>query len=119
MGLELVAEAPAAGSAEQWMIPFHVSFDLDTIALMPVGDELVGRIVLYVGARDEEGRSSEVQRQEHEIRLPKDEYMAAGKERFGLDFRLLLAEGRQRVAVGLMDPITRQAAYDRLIISVP
>ncbi|MEE4273774.1 MAG: VWA domain-containing protein [Thermoanaerobaculales bacterium] len=119
MGLELTAEAPAAGSGEQWMIPFHVSFDLNTIALMPVGDELIGRVVLYVGARDEDGRSSEVQRQEHEIRLPKDDYLAAGKERFGLDFRLLLTEGRQRIAVGLMDPITRQAAYDRLVLGVP
>jgi hypothetical protein len=119
MGLDLTADAILPGSQTQWIAPMHLSLDLTTIALLPVGDELVGRIVVFVGARDEEGRNSEVQRQEHEIRLPKAEYLASGKERFGFDFRLILSEGRHRVSVGVLDPITRQAAYDRTVVSVP
>lgn len=119
MGLELTAAEAIAGSGTQWLAPIHLSIDLKTIALMPVGDELVGRVVVFVGARDEEGRNSEVQRQEHEISLPKAEYLAAGRERFGIDFRLLMTEGRHRVSVGVMDPITRQASYQRMVVSVP
>ena len=119
MGLELTAAAPLPGSDTQWLVPMHFSIDLDTIALLSVGDELVGRVVVFIGARDDEGRNSEVQRQEHEIRLPRAEYLAAGRERFGFDFRLLLEEGRHRVSVGAMDPITRQASYERMVVSVP
>ncbi len=119
MGLELTAAASIPGSGTQWLAPLHLSIDLEKIALLPMGDELVGRIVVFVGARDEEGRNSEVQRQEHEIRLPKDEYLVAGRERFGIDFRLIMEEGRHRVSVGVMDPITRQASYERLVVSVP
>jgi len=119
MGLELTAAEAIPGSGTQWLAPIHLSIDLKTIALMPVGDELVGRVVVFVGARDEEGRNSEVQRQEHEISLPKAEYLAAGRERFGIDFRLLMTEGRHRVSVGVMDPITRQASYQRMVVSVP
>jgi len=119
MGLELTAAAALPGSGTQWIAPMHLSLDLSKIALIPVGEELLGRIVVFVGARDEEGRNSEVQRQEHEIRLPKAEYLAAGKERFGFDFRLLLSEGRHRISVGVLDPITRQASYERTVVSVP
>ena len=119
MGLELTAAEAVPGSGTQWLAPIHLSIDLKTIALMPVGDELVGRVVVFVGARDDEGRNSEVQRQEHEISLPKAEYLAAGRERFGIDFRLLMTEGRHRVSVGVMDPITRQASYQRMVVSVP
>ncbi len=119
MGLELTAATALPGSGTRWIVPMHLSLDLSKIALIPLGEELLGRIVVFVGARDEEGRNSEVQRQEHEIRLPKAEYLAAGKERFGFDFRLLLSEGRHRVSVGVLDPITRQASYERTVVSVP
>jgi len=119
MGLELTAAAALPGSGTQWLVPMHLSIDLVKIALLPLGDELVGRVVVYIGARDDEGRNTEVQRQEHEIKLPRAEYLAAGRERFGVDFRLILEEGRHRVSVGVMDPITRQASYERVVVSVP
>jgi VWFA-related protein len=119
MDIELTADAAVPGSTTQWVVPMHLSIDLATIALLPVGDDLQGRVVVFIGARDEDGRNSEVQRQEHEINLPRAEYLAAGRERFGIDFRLILEAGRNRVSVGVMDPITRQASYEHLTVGVP
>lgn len=119
MGLELSAATPTAGSDTQWMVPMHLSIDLSKVALLTLGDDLIGRIVVFIGARDEEGRNTEVQQQEHEISLPRAEYLAAGRERFGIDFRLLLEEGRHRISVGVMDPITRQDSYEKIVVSVP
>jgi hypothetical protein len=119
MGLELTAGPPQPGSEARHIVPLHLSLDLGTIALLPFGEELTGRIVVFVGARDDEGRNSEVQRQEHEIRLPKEEYLADDRERFGLDFRLLLTGGRHTLVVGVMDPITRQASYTRTSVTLP
>ena len=119
MGLELSGATPVAGSQTQWMVPMHLSIDLSKVALLTLGDDLVGRVVVFIGARDEEGRNTEVQRQEHEISVPRQEYLAAGRERFGIDFRLLLEEGRHRISVGVMDPITRQDSYEKIVVSVP
>jgi VWFA-related protein len=119
MGLELEAAEAQAGSVTQWVVPMRLDFDLATIALLPEGDELVGRLLLFFGARDDDGRSSEVQRQQREIRMSRDEYEAAPDRRIGLDFRLILGEGRHRVSVGLMDEITRQASYESTSVTVP
>ena len=118
MGLELTVDPVLPGAGDQQLVPVHLSIDLRTVALMPFGDELVGQLVVFIGARDDEGRNSEVQRQQHEIRLPRDDYLAAGRERFGIDFRLLLTGGRHRIAVGVLDPITRQASYARRVVRV-
>ncbi len=109
--------SPAA--ADRWSVPLHLSFPLQTIALVPQGEEYLGQVVLFLGARDMAGRSSEMQRQEHEIRIPAEQYQAATEQRFGIDFQLLLREGQHRVSVGLMDRVTRQAAYDRIVVTVP
>ena len=119
MELTLDAGSRAPVSEDRWTVPLHVSFPLSRIALVREGDDYVGRLVLFLGARDVDGRQSEMQRQEHEVRVPADQYEQARERRFGIDVQLLLGAGQQRIAVGLMDQLTRQAAYDRVVVSVP
>jgi hypothetical protein len=108
---------PASG--EHWLVPVHISFPLRSVALIPEGEDYVGRVVLFVGARDVDGKESDVQRQEHEIRVPAAEYEVAARQRFAVDLQLLMAEGKHRVSVGMLDPVTRQASYHRLAITNP
>jgi hypothetical protein len=119
MALELAAGESAPGSGSQWLVPVHLSVPLDKLVLVPEGDELVARMVVFLGSRDEAGRSSEVQRQEHELRVPAAELEAARSRRYGLDVRLILDEGRQRLSVGVLDPISRQASYTTAVVTVP
>jgi hypothetical protein len=84
-----------------------------------VGEDYVGRVVLFIGAQDLKGRSSEMQRQEHEIRIPAADYETAVRQRFGIDLTLLLDEGHQKIAVGLMDQLTRRASYEQSVVAVP
>lgn len=119
MELEMASGAPAPVSQDRWTVPFHLSFPLERIALLPSGDDYVGQIVLFVGARDDDGRSSEIQRQEHEIRVPLEAWEEARGQRFGIDLRLLLEEGTHRVVVGVLDRLTRQASYEGIGLTVP
>jgi hypothetical protein len=57
-------------------------------------------------------------RQEHEVRIPLDEYEAAQKERFVIRVRLLMEEDSYRVSVGMMDQLTRQASYRTFATSI-
>ena len=119
MDLNLTAGSRVPASADRWTAPLRLSFPLSRVALVPEGGDYVGRLVLFVGARQVDGRQSDMQRQEHEIRIPAAELDTAVEQRFGIDLQLLMGAGQHRVGVGVLDVVTRQASYERLIVSVP
>ncbi len=121
IGVRVERGTPAPATAERWTVPLHISFPIANVALIPEGEDYVGRVLLFVAARDTEGRQSDIQRQEHEVRIPAADYEVAQEQRFGIDVSLLMEPGSYRVAVGLMDQITRQAAYqtERFALTEP
>jgi hypothetical protein len=119
MGLELTAGAPRPAAAERWVLPLELSFPISSVALLPEGDEYVGRVVVFLANRNLGGRQSDVQRREFEIRMPAADYETRRDERFTASFDLLMEKGSHRVVAGLLDPVTRQASYARLVGQVP
>ena len=93
-----------------------MTFPIDRVALLPEGDDYVARVVLYVGARDEAGRESDLQRQEHEVRVPANLYEEKAASRHTLELSLFMAKGRHRVSVGLLDPVTRRSSFKRVTL---
>jgi len=118
MQIDVTAGSAAPASSDQWTVPIHVSFPLRKIAMFPEGEDYVGRVVLFVAARDHKGDQSDLQRQEHEVRIPAKDYEEAKRQRFGIDLNLLMKKGGYNVSVGLMDQVTRQASYKRITFYV-
>ncbi len=118
MFVEVTSGTPAPATSDRWTVPFHISFPLRKVAMLPEGEDQVGRVVLFVAARDIKGRQSDLQRQEHEIRIPATEWEEARRERFGIDVNLLMESGTYNVAVGLMDVVTREASYTKTLVRV-
>ena len=117
MGIIIDQENPIPAMGERWTVPITISVPMSSLALLPAGDELVGHIVLVAGARDDEGGQSDVQREEHEIKIPADADLS--ERRWTLDSRFLMAEGKHRIVVGILDQITRKASYAVLNLRVP
>jgi VWFA-related protein len=109
-------KAPALG--DRWTVPLHVSFPLDKVALLPQGEDYVGRVTLYIAARDDDGKQSDMVRQEHDVRIPAADYEDAKDKRFGISAALLMETGSYRVVVGVMDRVTRQASYSTMRTAV-
>jgi len=118
MGIECQTSAPAPASEDRWTVPFELSFPIEMVALMPFGDDYVGQVVLYIAARDSKGKQSDLVRQQHEVRIPANDYETARKSRFTITANLLMEEGSYRVAVGLLDQLTRQASYTTVSTAV-
>ena len=116
--IDFTAGEPAPATGDRWSVPVHISFPIDTVALLPQGEDYVGRLVLFVAARDAKGKQSDMVRQEHEVRVPAADYEEALSKRFGIYSSLLMEPGSYRVSVGVMDQITRQASYQTLRTSV-
>jgi len=118
MGLEVEAGTPAAATSDRWLLPAHLSFPLSSIALLPEGDDFVARIVLFIAARDTDGKRSDLVRQMHEIRVPAASYEEAQGKNFGIDTQLLMEAGRYKIAIAVLDPLTRQVSYRTISTAV-
>jgi VWFA-related protein len=117
MDLQVEPGTPTPASEKRWLLPAHLTFPLSNVALLPEGEDLVARIVLFVAARDADGKQSDLVRQTHEIRIPAAQYQEARGKRYGVDTTLLMESGRYKVSMALLDPLTRQVSYTT--ISVP
>jgi VWFA-related protein len=110
---------PTPADKDRWILPLEVRIPLRSIALIPELDEYVGQIMLVVAAQDKKGRQSDLQRREHEIRMPAADYETRRGDHIVVELDLLMNEGFYRVAVGVMDRITRQSSYQSLNTQVP
>jgi len=111
LGITLETGDQAPASADRWTVPFKLSFPLANIALLPEGSDYIGRVTLFVAARDTKGKQSDLVRQEHEVRVAAADYEEAQRSRFAIKASLLMEAGSFKVSVGLLDQMTRQAAY--------
>ncbi len=111
--MEIMVEIGSQGPAGEtrWMVPFQLSFPLRKVALLPMGDDYVGNVVMFLAARSTNGDRSDVVRQNHEIRVKAADYEAAQLRRYTISASLLMEEGTYSVAVGLLDPVTRAASF--------
>ena len=116
--LDVVTGTPAPASAKRWLLPTHISFPIGNVAMLPEGDDFVARVVLFIAARDTEGKRSDLVRQEHEVRVPADSYEEARGKNFGIDTQLLMEPGRYKLSVAILDPLTRQDSYETVTVSV-
>jgi VWFA-related protein len=111
LGIELATGVPAPAENERWTLPVEIRIPLDKVALIPEGDSLIGYLMVYYAARDDEGKQSDLQRTEHPIRMPASQYEKARKQFFTVTAGLLLEPGRYRISVGVRDELTNQAGY--------
>lgn len=109
--IELTTGTPSPASKERSILPIEVSFPLKQLALLPEGDDYVGRAVLFVAARDREGGQSDLVRQQHEVRVAAEDYPNLEDSRWTISASLLMDPGVYTVSVGLMDQVTRQASF--------
>jgi VWFA-related protein len=116
--VELTTGEAAPASADRWMLPVSIWFPIESLALLPEGEDLVGRAVLFIAARDTEGKQSDLVRQVHDVRLPAADYETVQGEGWRIDTRLLTASGSYTIAIGLMDQITRQASVVTMKTSI-
>ena len=100
------------------MVPFKLSFPLRRVALLPTGEDYVGNVTLFLAARKTTGDRSDVVRQNHEIRVKAADYDAAQLKRYTISANLLMEEGSHNVAVGILDPVTRNASFTTTKVTV-
>jgi len=112
LGVELTSGNPTPASGGRWLLPVEVRVPWHQVALIPDGDDLVGYLMVYYAARDNDGQQSDLQRSEHVVRIPMLESVRGNApSHVIITSSLLLEEGRYRLSVGVRDQLTNQAGY--------
>ena len=111
LGIELKAGAPAPSENNRWTLPVEVKVPVDKIALIPDGDDLIGFLMVYYAARDDEGKQSDLQHTEHPVRIPSSDYQSVRRDQITISTSLLVDPGIYRISVGVRDELTNQAGY--------
>ena len=118
MGIRIEPDAPKPSTGEQVIVPVTISFPLRKVALLPEGEDYVGRVVLFVASRDAKGKRSDLTREDFEVRIPSSAYDAIKESDFSISANLLMERRNYRVSVGLFDELTRRASYEIVNINV-
>jgi VWFA-related protein len=119
MGVEATVDAAKPAHEGRWLLPLRVAFPTESVALLPQGERLTGKVEVFVSLRGVDGKQADLLRHEQPIDIPRTEYEGRAQRDISVDLQLLVEPGRYRVAVGLFDPLTRQASYQVLSASTP
>ncbi|HXO20101.1 MAG TPA: VWA domain-containing protein [Thermoanaerobaculia bacterium] len=116
LGVAIDFEQERPGPEGQVEVSALVKFPLAKLVLLPQETVHEGRVRLFVGARDERGRTSPIVEVAVPIRIPNENLLAALGQTVGTRVTLRLRPGEQRVAVALRDELgktdsTVTAAY--------
>ena len=119
MGIEVELGAASTATEDKWLVPVTVTCPMSSLALVPRGEEAVGEATVFVAVRDRDGRQSDLQRQNHELRLPVADYDLLKNRHFTFTMDLLMVKGVFTVAVGLLDQVSHEASYAVVHRKVP
>jgi len=117
MGVTIERLNTVPANSDLWTVPVRISVPMSRLALLPIGDQLVGHVALVAGARDADGKRADVQHEEHEVAVPADTDIT--DRRWTLESRFLMGAGKHRVVVGLLDRVTHKTSYVTLNFTVP
>ena len=96
-----------AEQKEGLLVPVMVKVPLGKLVLVPQDEVHVGRIGIFICAKDSKGRPSPVQSIDVPIRIPNDQLLTALGQVAGYRMTLLMRPEEHSVAVGVRDELGR------------
>lgn len=114
LGIEVTTGKPAPTSNRYWTLPVEIRIPIKNLALVPSGQQYVGSIMVYYAARDDEGKQSDLQRRQHDVSIPQEDYERAQHQYYTVSASLLLEPGTYRISVGVRDVLTNQAGFSAI-----
>ncbi|HTQ79408.1 MAG TPA: VWA domain-containing protein, partial [Thermoanaerobaculia bacterium] len=104
-GVSLAVEGESKDKKGQYQVTVLVKLPMEKLVLLPRGGAHEGRVRLFVGARDGEGRTSQVNEIALPIRVANSELQTVLGQSVGTRVTLLLRPGEHTLAVGVRDEL--------------
>lgn len=99
-------------------VAFRVVVPMAKLVLLPRGDVYVGRLRLYFGAVDEEGRDAPLQELPFELQIPAASLETALRDQVARVIHATMRPGSQRLVVAVRDEISEEKSVVGFFINV-
>ena len=119
LGISLEAQEQKKDKKDQYIVPLRVQVPLGKLVLLPGPSAHQAQVSMYVAARDEKGRTSEVARHLCPIRIPNSEILVAMGRSAVCGVQLRMRKGDQPVAVSIRDELAAVSSTASLSLQVP
>jgi hypothetical protein len=119
MGIAVKTFEPTRREDGAYLLPLIVAVPVGELILTPTADEHQGLISVILAVRDERGGLSDVQRREYPITVPNELLAESVGKTAGFTTRLAVRGGKQRIAVGVIDEISRSESVTSIDLEVP
>jgi len=112
LGLTLeVGQARANSEGKGWILPVRLSVPLASVTLTRQGSLYVLEAQVYIAARSAAGDMAPVQEGLLRIEVAAEDFADVRSRTHVTDFELSLRAGRQRLAVGFLDPVAVASSF--------
>ena len=103
--VSFAVEGESKDKKGQYQVTLLVKLPMAKLVLLPHGDAHEGRMRIFVGARDDQGRVSDINEIAVPIRVPNDQILTVMSQNAATRITLLLRQGENRLAVGVRDEL--------------
>ena len=103
---------------DRYRVPVMVKIPFEGLLLLPEQDHHLGRVTLFVVARDERGGVSPFQHVEMPIRIPNERIAEAMQSVAAYELQLEMRRGPQRISIGVRDHLAKIDATVNLELDV-
>lgn len=111
-----IVTAPVTQGKKLYVLPITIAVPASALTFLPEADKTVAHAEFYIGAIDDKGRMSDIQRQEATFPLPADQAQTNALLRF--EAKLETKKGNYRIVVNVRDAATGKMGTARANVRV-
>ncbi len=114
LGIAASVGAAKKGASKTRELPVRILVPIGKLALLPVGEEMVGQVTAYYVTRGSDGKQSALLKADHRVAVPRGEYESARGRSWPITATLVVKPGSYRISVAVREQLTGTAGYATL-----
>lgn len=116
--IQTKAGQPKPDDEDTFRVPVEVQIPMDSLTLLPQGDEYAGGFELYVVVANKDGDMSDVARKTQQIRVPTAEHDKIHGKYYTYSMELIMEPGPGKISVGVMDQVSNETGFSNIPVLV-
>ena len=113
MKIFLTTGRPVMNEDGTFQVPVEVHIPMESLSLIPTGEMVSGGFTVFVGAANKDGDMSDIQQQNHSVKIPISEMKKLEGKHYTYVLELVMEKGRNRISVGVVDSVSNLMGFER------
>ena len=109
---------PRTADEDTFRVPVEVQIPMESLTLLPQGDEYAGGFDLYVVVANKDGDMSDVARKTQQIRVSNADHEKLHGKYYTYSMELIMEPGPGKISIGAMDQVSNETGFANVPVLV-